>query len=606
MSKKFNELDPAGTLDDSDGLVVGRGDRILRALFNDLFDIFQDRTEYGVAGGYATLDLSGKIPAGQLPDVLAGGLAYQGVWNATTNSPTIPPAVEGNKGWYFKVSTAGSTNINGITDWDVGDWIISNGASWDKIDNTEIVTSVAGKTGDVTLVKADVGLGNVDNTSDLAKPVSTATQTALNLKQSTSAKGQPNGYASLDSNGLVPTSQLPAAVAGGLTFKGTWNAATNVPAIPAAAAGNNGWYYKVATPGATNVDGTANWSVGDWIISNGATWDRIAAADAVLSVAGRTGAVVLSKTDVGLGNVDNTSDANKPVSTAVAAALALKIDVAQRGVADGLAELGSDGKVKASQLPGALVGALVFQGVWNASTNSPAIPAAAAGNKGWYYKVSADGSMNIDGTAEWKVGDWIVSNGLTWDKIDNTEAVSSVNGQTGAVTISKSSLGLGNVDNTTDLGKPISTATQTALDLKANTSTLSGYQATSEKGANNGYAGLGSTGLVPWSQLPKGCAGINTQTASYQLVAADAGKTVSMNVATANNLTVPNNATVPFAVGDTIDVFQYGAGQTTVVAGSGVTIRSSGSKLKLTGQYSGATLQKIATDEWLLVGDIAA
>jgi hypothetical protein len=56
-----------------------------------------------------------------------------------------------------------------------------------KISVTQIkglspVQSVAGKTGDVTLVKGDVGLGNVDNTADADKPVSTATQTALNSK----------------------------------------------------------------------------------------------------------------------------------------------------------------------------------------------------------------------------------------------------------------------------------------------------------------------------------------------------------------------------------------------------------------------------------------
>ena len=64
----------------------------------------------------------------------------------------------------------------------VGDSIIYNGTGWDKIDSTDAVTSVAGRVGEVVLTKADVGLGNVDNTSDANKPVSTAQQTALNLK----------------------------------------------------------------------------------------------------------------------------------------------------------------------------------------------------------------------------------------------------------------------------------------------------------------------------------------------------------------------------------------------------------------------------------------
>lgn len=98
----------------------------------------------------------------------------------------------------------------------------------------------------------------------------------------------------------------------------------------------------------------------------------------------------------------------------------------------------------------------------------------------------------------------------------------------------------------------------------------------------------------------------NRQTASYTLVLADDGKLVEMNVGSANDLTVPLNATVAFPVGTQILLSQYGAGQTTVVATGGVTIRSSGGKLKLTGQYSAATLVKIATDEWYLFGDIAA
>ena len=97
---------------------------------------------------------------------------------------------------------------------------------------------------------------------------------------------------------------------------------------------------------------------------------------------------------------------------------------------------------------------------------------------------------------------------------------------------------------------------------------------------------------------------INTQTASYGLVLADAGKTIEMNVASANNLTVPLNSSQAFPVGTTIDIIQYGAGQTTIVATGGVTIRSKEGKLKLTGQYSGATLYKRGTDEWVVVGDL--
>lgn len=96
----------------------------------------------------------------------------------------------------------------------------------------------------------------------------------------------------------------------------------------------------------------------------------------------------------------------------------------------------------------------------------------------------------------------------------------------------------------------------------------------------------------------------NRQTASYTLALTDADKLVEMNVATANNLTVPLNSSVAFAIGTKIDLAQYGAGQTTVVATGGVTVRSAGGALKLAVQYSGASLVKIATNEWYLFGDI--
>lgn len=101
-------------------------------------------------------------------------------------------------------------------------------------------------------------------------------------------------------------------------------------------------------------------------------------------------------------------------------------------------------------------------------------------------------------------------------------------------------------------------------------------------------------------------AGINTQTASYTLVLTDGFKTVEMNVGSANNLTVPLNASVAFPIGTIIELVQIGAGQTTVVATGGVTISSKGGNLKLTGQWSGAALYKRATDTWVLIGDLSA
>jgi hypothetical protein len=96
----------------------------------------------------------------------------------------------------------------------------------------------------------------------------------------------------------------------------------------------------------------------------------------------------------------------------------------------------------------------------------------------------------------------------------------------------------------------------------------------------------------------------NRQTTDYILVLSDANKLVEMNVTIANNIQIPLNSSVAFSIGTQILVSQYGAGQTQIVPAVGVTIRSAGGKLKLNSQYSGATLIKIATNEWYLFGDI--
>jgi hypothetical protein len=110
----------------------------------------------GVANGVATLDGSATVPISQLPAAVLGAVSYQGTWNASTNTPTLASGV-GTKGYYYVVSVAGSTNLDGITDWKIGDWAIYNGSAWQKIDNTDAVQSVNGYTGAVVLNASDVG-----------------------------------------------------------------------------------------------------------------------------------------------------------------------------------------------------------------------------------------------------------------------------------------------------------------------------------------------------------------------------------------------------------------------------------------------------------------
>lgn len=83
-------------------------------------------------------DLAPVATSGNYNDLInkptsTGALQYQGPWNASTNTPTIPTASAGNKLQYFVVAVAGTTNIDGNTTWAVGDQLISNGTTWDRI-----------------------------------------------------------------------------------------------------------------------------------------------------------------------------------------------------------------------------------------------------------------------------------------------------------------------------------------------------------------------------------------------------------------------------------------------------------------------------------------
>lgn len=71
--------------------------------------------------------------------ITIGGLTYLGVWDASANSPFLTSSVGGASGDYYVVSVAGTTNLNGINDWEVGDWALFNGSAWQKIDNSDIV-----------------------------------------------------------------------------------------------------------------------------------------------------------------------------------------------------------------------------------------------------------------------------------------------------------------------------------------------------------------------------------------------------------------------------------------------------------------------------------
>ena len=247
----------------------------------------------------------------------------------------------------------------------------------------------------------------------------------------------------------------------------------------------------------------------------------------------------VTKSMVGLGSVDNTADADKPVSTATQTALSYK----------------------------ATLHAPTF-------TGSVTIPAGAS----------------ISGYAP----------------LSSPTFSGTVSG------ISATMVGLGNVENTSDANKPVSTATQTALDLKLSSST-----------AANTYAPLASpiftgTGItVPaggvqftdGTQTKEGVPSRTTivqKTANYTLSALnERDSLIEVSSATGVTVTIPGNATTAYPIGTSIDILQTGVGQVTIAGVAGVTVNATPG-LKLRTQWSSATLMKRATDSWIVVGDLTA
>lgn len=165
---------------------------------------------------------------------LIGGSIYQGVWNASTNIPTLASGV-GTNGYYYIVNVAGNTNLDGITDWKVGDWAIFHGGTWQKVDNTDAVVSVNGYTGAVSLTTSDINEGtNLYYTPARARTAisltTTGTSGAATYDNITGVFNIPN-YTT-DLSGYVPNTRT-------LTINGTtydlsadrsWTVAGSMPA----------------------------------------------------------------------------------------------------------------------------------------------------------------------------------------------------------------------------------------------------------------------------------------------------------------------------------------------------------------------------------------
>jgi hypothetical protein len=432
-----------------------------------------------------------------------------------------------------------------------------------------------GGTGATTLADARVNLGidKVDNTPDAAKPISAATQSALDLKANTSdvttalaakadnlfvvsqiasatiadadantkgkiqltgdlggtaaaptvpglalkanasdvatdlalkldanQKGAANGVATLNSLGIIPSNQLPPVTLSSTNVVGSDAAMT---ALASATVGSI----------AIRTDANKNYVLSALPASTLANWvELLTPAAPVQVVNGYTGSVNLTKTDLGLSDVSNTSDLNKPISIAtqnalnlkanttdvnaalnlkaniadmnsalaskatiatltaalapkantseVNQALNLKLDANRLGVPNGTASLNNLGKIPTDQIP-----AISFSSVKVLGSQADMLALSSAVVGSVVIRTDVNKNYVLAASDPAVLTNWI-------ELLTPAPPVQTVNGYTGTVSLSKSDLGLSSVDNTSDAAKPISTATQSALLLKANASAL--------------------------------------------------------------------------------------------------------------------------------------
>ena len=122
-----------------------------------------------------------------------GAVTYKGTWNANTNTPTLVSST-GTQGDYYVVNVAGTTNLNGITDWQIGDWAIFNGSVWEKVDNSE----------PDPLIVNDLTAANVSITNSLSANLASSNTAAM---PDPALPLNPEGYISVVINGS--TKKIP-------------------------------------------------------------------------------------------------------------------------------------------------------------------------------------------------------------------------------------------------------------------------------------------------------------------------------------------------------------------------------------------------------------
>jgi hypothetical protein len=459
------------------------------------------------------------------------------------------------------------------------------------------------------ITKAMVGLGNVDNTSDLNKPISTATQTALDDK------------ANVDGPTLTGIVTLPSSTSiGDVTsteigyLEGVTSAIQNqLDDRPTEA------QLTKSMVGLSNVDNTTD-------LDKPVSTDTQAALDlkADLNSPTFTGSVSgITKSMVGLGNVDNTADLDKPISDDTQTALDAKLASATAASTYApIADPTFTGTV--SGVTKAMVGLTNVNDTADADkpvstatqtaldAKAPIAAPSFTGNANFESNVTIEGNLVVEGTtttvntSEVQIDDPIFY--LSANQYDTDTRDIGITGAYGtAGGDEEDHLHTGLVKDVTDgKWKLFSNAPHPVNNVVDFTS--ANYD-TLKVGSLEATTVTPSSGVVfsDGTQTKEGVPSLTPiiqKTASYTLSdLAERDDLIEMGSSSALTLTIPTDATLNFPIGTSIDILQTSTGQVTVAGAGGVTVNATpGLKLRTT--WSSATLFKRAADTWVVYGDL--
>jgi len=573
----------------------------------------------GEANGLATLGPTGKIPTSQLPDSISMDAELTAALSALTTSVIS----EGSNKYFTnqRAVDAVSSAISSAIEIEVTNrnTAISNAKS-------EVITTASNDATNKASAAQSAAIAAASSSADIKDTISAASAvTTANAytdnKITIEISNRNNAINNAISNEIInrniaianatpPSFSLTGHTTNELSEGSTNLYFTNARSLSATASAYDPAGAASNAQAAAATDATTKANAAIATAATDATTKANAAQSAAISTAA-TDATTKANAAIATAATDATTKANAALvsantytdslSTSLNNTLGDYVLENDRNQASGFAGLNSSGKLLDSVIP--------------ASVNAYADAKVAA------IVNSAPATLDTLGElAAALQADEAASTTLT--TLVGTKAPIASPTFTGTVSgITKSMVGLGNVDNTADSLKPISTATQTALDAKLASSTAASIYAPiasptftgTVSGITKSMVGLGNIDNTSDTAKPISTAmqtaldsklnrtvSTNPQSGSYQIVVGDAFKLIEMNGG--GTLTILDSTS--FATGTTIEVLQTSDSQV-LIAGSGFTPDSTPG-LKLRAKWSSATLLKRGTNSWVVMGDLSA